>query len=143
MERLPKPAGGKPVSSRVNSKSDAACPPSRDGNSQMPVAMDTGSLGQRWRWRPQGCCSDARAWGGVFLQQVPQRGRGASLACATTWAPLRALVAKPAGWVGAGGRPHCVEPLRRRWQVEVQDWAPEGDIGRKGKRGLYHQGALV
>ena len=60
---LPKPAGEKPSPLRINSKSDAACPPSRKGNSRTPVAMDTGSPG-------------AAAGGGVLPTTVPQLGQG-------------------------------------------------------------------
>lgn len=123
---LLKPAGGKPVSTRVNSKmlpallqgwqlTNASCYGYRLPGAA--VAVEASRLLQRCRASGVQRCLSAR-------------GRGQPCLRLTTWAPLRALVAKPAGWVGQLGSATLKVAVGGRW--EVQDWAPRGDIGRKG-----------
>ena len=99
MERFPNQQEKSLSPLRINSKTDAACPPSRDGNSQMLVAMDTGSPGAAVRRWSQGS-------GGVLPTMVPQHRAGASLACAATWAPLRGSGGQACRVGGAAGVGH-------------------------------------
>ena len=79
MERFPNQQEKSLSPLRVNSKSDAACPPSRDGSSQMPVAMDTGSPGAAVAVEASRLLQRCRAWRGVFLQRCLSAGQGPAL----------------------------------------------------------------